>query len=95
MPENMPGEGLGHFIGAMRIDAFRPAADFKSNMDLWLNRFRNATPAKGHEQVYVAGDIEREIENERMQNGIPIVQAVQQDLIALAEKMNLSFELKG
>jgi LDH2 family malate/lactate/ureidoglycolate dehydrogenase len=64
-------------------------------MDLWLNRFRNATPAKGHEQVYIAGDIEREIENERMQNGIPIVQAVQQDLIALAEKMNLSFELKG
>jgi L-2-hydroxycarboxylate dehydrogenase (NAD+) len=90
MPENMPGEGLGHFIGAMRIDAFRPAADFKSNMDLWLNRFRNATPAKGHDQVYVAGDIERKIEKERMQNGIPIVQAVQHDLSGLAEKMNLS-----
>ena len=94
MPENMPGEGLGHFIGAMRIDAFRPAADFKSNMDLWLNRFRNATPAKGHEQVYVAGDIERSMEKVRMQNGIPLVQTVQHDLIALAEKMNLSFELK-
>jgi LDH2 family malate/lactate/ureidoglycolate dehydrogenase len=90
MPENMPGEGLGHFIGAMRIDAFRPAADFKSNMDLWLNRFRNATPAKGHEQVYVAGDIERSMEKVRMQNGIPLVQTVQHDLIALAEKMNLS-----
>jgi LDH2 family malate/lactate/ureidoglycolate dehydrogenase len=90
MPENMPGEGLGHFIGAMRIDAFRPAADFKSNMDLWLHRFRNATPAKGHEQVYVAGDIERSMEKVRMQNGIPLVQTVQYDLIALAEKMNLS-----
>jgi LDH2 family malate/lactate/ureidoglycolate dehydrogenase len=95
MPENMPGEGLGHFIGAMRIDAFRPAADFKSNMDLWLNRFRNATPAAGHEQVYVAGDIERNMEKERMQNGIPIVQTVQDDLKTLAQKMSLSFELKG
>ena len=94
MPENMPGEGLGHFIGAMRIDAFRPAADFKSNMDLWLHRFRNATPAAGHEQVYVAGDIERAMEKERMQKGIPLVDAVQNDLKALAEKMNLSFELK-
>jgi LDH2 family malate/lactate/ureidoglycolate dehydrogenase len=94
MPDNMPGEGLGHFIGAMRIDAFRPASDFKSNMDLWLNRFRNATPAKGHEQVYVAGDIERTMEKERMQKGIPLVGAVQNDLKALAEKMNLSFELK-
>jgi LDH2 family malate/lactate/ureidoglycolate dehydrogenase len=95
MPENMPGEGLGHFIGAMRIDAFRPAADFKSNMDLWLNRFRNATPAKGHEQVYVAGDIERSMEKVRMQNGIPLVQTVQHDLKTLAQKMSLSFELKG
>ncbi len=95
MPENMPGEGLGHFIGAMRIDAFRPAADFKYNMDLWLNRFRNATAASGHEKVYVAGDIERAMEYERLQNGIPIVQAVQHDLSVLAEKMNLSFELKS
>jgi L-2-hydroxycarboxylate dehydrogenase (NAD+) len=92
MPENMPGEGLGHFIGAMRIDAFRPAADFKSNMDLWLHRFRNATPASGHKQVYVAGDIERAMEKERMQKGIPLVQTVQNDLIALADKMSLSFE---
>jgi len=91
MPENMPGEGLGHFIGAMRIDAFRPAADFKSNMDLWLNRFRNAKPAAGHDQVYVAGDIERAMENERMQKGIPLVDAVQNDLKTLANKMDLSF----
>ena len=93
MPENMPGEGLGHVIGAMRIDAFRPAADFKSNMDIWLHRFRNATPASGHEQVYVAGDIERAMEKERMQKGIPLVGAVQNDLKALAEKMNLSFTI--
>jgi hypothetical protein len=94
MPENMPGEGLGHFIGAMRIDAFRPATDFKFNMDLWLNRFRNAMPSKGHEQVFVAGDLERAMENERMQNGIPLVGAVQNDLKTLAQKMHLSFELK-
>jgi LDH2 family malate/lactate/ureidoglycolate dehydrogenase len=93
MPENMPGEGLGHFIGAMRIDAFRPAADFKSNMDLWLHRFRNATPAAGHEQVYVAGDIERAMEKERKQKVITLVGAVQNDLKALAEKMSLSFTI--
>ncbi len=95
MPENMPGEGLGHFIGAMRIDAFRPAVDFKSNMDLWLNRFRNATPAPGHEKVYVAGDIERAMELTRMQKGIPLVEAVQKDLADLAIKMSLNFEVKS
>ena len=25
MPAQQPGKGIGHFLGAMRIDAFRPA----------------------------------------------------------------------
>ena len=90
MPENMPGEGLGHFLGAMRIDAFRPADDFKSNMDLWLNRFRSAKPIEGQEKVYVAGDIERTMEMTRMKEGIPLVDDVVKDLEALAAKFNLS-----
>ena len=91
MPENMPGEGLGHFLGAMRIDAFRPAADFKNNMDQWLNRFRTATPIEGQDQVYVAGDIERIMEGERMKNGIPLVADVVKDLSELATKLELDF----
>ncbi len=90
MPENMPGEGLGHFLGAMRIDAFRPAADFKSNMDLWLHIFRNAKPANGHEKVYVAGDIERTMEEERMKKGIPLGNEVVTDLMQLADKFALT-----
>ncbi|MEI8060352.1 MAG: Ldh family oxidoreductase, partial [Ferruginibacter sp.] len=39
MPEHMPGEGIGHFFGAMRIDAFRSADDFKLHMDKWIKRF--------------------------------------------------------
>jgi LDH2 family malate/lactate/ureidoglycolate dehydrogenase len=90
MPEHMPGEGLGHFLGAMRIDAFRPADDFKSNMDLWLNRFRSAKPIQGQEKVYVAGDIERTMEATRMKEGIPLVNDVVKDLETLATKFNLS-----
>ena len=29
-PANPVGEGIGHFLGAFRIDAFRPAEEFKS-----------------------------------------------------------------
>ena len=42
MPENMPGEGIGHFFGAMRIDAFRTAEEFKLHMDNWIRRFRSS-----------------------------------------------------
>lgn len=80
MPENMPGKGLGHFFGAMRIDAFRPAEEFKSHMDNWIKRFRNAKPANGYDRVLIPGDPEREISVQRMKEGIPLVESVVNDL---------------
>ncbi len=91
MPENMPGKGLGHFFGAMRIDAFRPADEFKQHMDNWITRFRSATPAPGHDRVLIPGDPEREMELVRRKEGIPLVSSVVEDLTAVAEKFALSF----
>jgi len=91
MPENMPGKGLGHFFGAMRVDAFRPAEEFKSHMDNWITRFRNAKPAPGQDRVLIPGDPEREYEQERMQNGIPIVESVVEDLKTVGEKFGITW----
>ncbi len=89
IPENMPGKGIGHFFGAMRIDAFRTAQAFKKDMDQWLTRFRQAKPAKGFDQVLVPGDPERLMEAERRANGIPLMHAVVEDLAYLAEKFQI------
>ncbi len=89
MPAQQPGKGIGHFLGAMRIDAFRPAEDFKKNMDHWIEGFRNATPVAGQEKVLVPGDPEREAEAERMKNGIPLLDIVLDDLGKLAEKFSV------
>ena len=91
MPQNMPGEGIGHFFGAMRIDAFRTAEDFKLNMDKWIQRFRNAKTVAGEKRVIIPGEPEREMEKERMKNGICLLQPVIDDLIALAEKLQVEF----
>ncbi len=90
MPENLPGKGIGHFFGAMRIDAFGTAADFKKNMDQWINRFRNAQSISEKQPVLVPGDPERLIEEERSQKGIPIIEEVETDLRNLAKKLSLS-----
>jgi L-2-hydroxycarboxylate dehydrogenase (NAD+) len=87
MPTGMPGKGIGHFLGAMRIDAFRPATDFKWHMDNWIRRFRSATPIPGQEKVLIPGDPERETEIERRASGIPLLPAVVEDLKALAQKL--------
>lgn len=91
MPDNMPGEGLGHFLGAMRIDGFRPADEFKQHMDNWITRFKNATPSNPEQQVLVPGDPEREMEAIRATTGIPLVDAVVQDLAALSSKTGVVF----
>ncbi len=90
MPENMPGQGLGHFFGAMRIDAFRPAEDFKANMDNWITRFRAAKPAEGHERVLIPGDPEREMEAIRMKEGIPVVPSVVADLQEVGDRFGVT-----
>jgi LDH2 family malate/lactate/ureidoglycolate dehydrogenase len=89
MPENMPGKGLGHFFGAMRIDAFRPADEFKEHMDNWITRFRNSKPARGHDKVLIPGDPEREAEQQRMRLGIPVLQSVVEDLMHVGERFGV------
>lgn len=90
MPENMPGKGIGHFFGAMRIDAFRKAEDFRKDMDLWIRRFRTASPANESQKVIIPGDPERETAAIRIENGIPVIDEVIKDLILLAQKMDLN-----
>jgi LDH2 family malate/lactate/ureidoglycolate dehydrogenase len=91
MPENMPGEGIGHFFGAMRIDAFRTADEFKLHMDNWIKRFRTAKTMAGKEKVIIPGDPEREMEQIRMDTGIPLVQVVVEDLKNLGQRFGISF----
>ncbi|GEO08123.1 Ldh family oxidoreductase [Segetibacter aerophilus] len=91
MPENLPGEGLGHFLGAMRVDAFRPAADFTENMDNWIKRFKAAKPAAGQERVLIPGDPEREMEAIRRKEGIPLFESVVSDLKGVGDKMGVLF----
>ncbi len=89
---DMPGKGIGHFFGAMRIDAFRSADDFKKNMDQWLARFRAAQTIQGQEQVLIPGDIERKYEAQRLKEGIPIIDAVMNDIQQLANQLEIDLK---
>ncbi len=86
------GEGLGHFFGAMRVDAFRPADEFKAHMDKWIRRFKNSEPVNLEEPVLIPGDPERAMESERMTNGIPLLDAVENDLQQLGDRFGVSLK---
>ncbi|MEX1189391.1 MAG: Ldh family oxidoreductase [Bacteroidia bacterium] len=90
-PSDPVGEGIGHFFGAMRIDAFRPADDFLYNMDKWIERFRNASRIDPEQEVLIPGDPERRAEAERSASGIPLHEQVIVDLKQLAGEMGVQF----
>lgn len=89
LPQNMPGEGLGHFLGAMRVDAFRSKESFLEEMDRWIGRFRDAEPVDSAQKVLIPGDPERAYEKERAENGIPLHEEVLVDLASLADKFGM------
>ena len=90
IPTNMPGKGIGHFFGAMRIDAFRSADAFKIDMDKWINAFKNATPINENQKVIIPGEPEIEFEKDRRSNGIPLVESVVSDLKKLGGKFEIT-----
>lgn len=88
-PVNPPGKGLGHFVGAMRVDGFRPADEFKADMDNWISRFKSSTTIDPAQKVIIPGEPELEAETDRIKNGIPLVDAVVNDLNELAVKFKI------
>lgn len=86
------GDGIGHFVGAWRVDAFRDAQEFKEHMDNWISKFRTATPVEGQEKVLIPGDPERELAEERLKNGISLLPPVIKNLKYLGDKYNIPFE---
>ena len=88
---NPVGIGIGHFFGALRIDAFRPASEFKTHMDIWIKRFRNATTINETNKVIIPGDPERRMDQLRRKEGIPLLDTVVKDLQSLSEQYQVKF----
>ncbi|MFP4468572.1 MAG: Ldh family oxidoreductase [Bacteroidales bacterium] len=92
--ENLPGRGTGHFIGAMRTDAFRPAKEFKSHMDNWIRTFRNGRPSAGQEKVLIPGDPERMAEAVNTKTGVPLLEKVEEELKQWCRDLDVEYPAK-
>jgi LDH2 family malate/lactate/ureidoglycolate dehydrogenase len=84
IPSRAVGKGIGHFFGAMRVDAFRDPQEFASQIDDLVRTLRATRPAPGTPGVLIPGDPERAAQRERDEQGIPLLPAVLQDLREIA-----------
>lgn len=80
-PRNMD---VGHFLGAIRIDRFRPLREFQAAMDDMLVALKSSPPGQGQTRVYVAGEPELEAEADRREHGIPLDTKVREMLRKMA-----------
>ncbi len=87
---DQPGQGIGHFVGAMRVDGFRPVADFKANMDQWITRFKSAKRVDKQQPVIIPGEPEHEATCANRERGVPLAEAVWADLQQLATKLGVA-----
>jgi L-2-hydroxycarboxylate dehydrogenase (NAD+) len=92
LADQQVGKGLGHFLGAMRIDAFRKADEFKQHMDQWIDTFRNAQSINANQKVLIPGDPERIMTEERLINGIPLLPPVVADLTETGKLFEIKLE---
>ncbi len=93
IPDESVGKGIGHFFGAIRIDAFMDPDEFKERIDQWIRTMRSTEPAPETEGPLIPGDPEREIMDERQELGIPLLQPVVEDLKRISEETGVPWEV--
>jgi LDH2 family malate/lactate/ureidoglycolate dehydrogenase len=94
IPTRSVGKGIGHFFGAMQIDAFIDKDEFKKQIDEWIRVFRKTPPAPGTNGPLIPGDPEREAEAIRSKEGIPLIKPVVDDLVDISRKTGIPFDAR-
>ena len=92
VPDKQVGKGIGHFFGAMRIDAFIDPDEFKTQIDSYRRELLSTKPAPGTDGPIVPGDPEREAEAIRAKEGIPLVMPVVEELLDIAKQTGIPLE---
>jgi len=80
---------IGHLFAAVSIDAFRPADEFKRDMDELIRTLKSSPKAAGQDRIYVHGEIEFETEKQRRSHGIPVREEFARDLIDVGKRFGV------
>jgi L-2-hydroxycarboxylate dehydrogenase (NAD+) len=84
---------LGHFFGAWRLDAFRPADGFKTDMDRLIRELKAGNLAEGATRIYLHGEKEFEEAERRTSQGIPLGAKVEGSLKQVAADLGIAYNL--
>lgn len=84
---------VGHFFGALRIDAFRDIFEFKKDMDEMITALKNSPKAAGQERIYIHGEKEFQRAAQAEIEGVPLSDATIATIREGADKLGIPFSL--
>ncbi|MGB5052747.1 MAG: Ldh family oxidoreductase [Caldilineaceae bacterium] len=83
-----PGQD-GHFVAAIRVDAFEDLAVFKRRVDSAIRQIHDCRPAAGVERIYAPGELEFLRQEEYTAQGIPLNGVTLADLARAAQEVGI------
>ncbi len=86
---------VGHFFAAIRIDAFRPADEFKHDMDALMKQMKDAPKATGQDRIYIHGEKEFELAERNRAQGVPLMAEVVRQLQEAGQRLSIPFDLES
>jgi len=92
VPARQVGKGIGHFFGAWRIDGFMDPEELRGRVDGWIRDLRATRPQPGTDGPLIPGDPEREAEQVRRREGIPLLLPVVESLREISRRTGIAFD---
>ncbi|MFB0519925.1 MAG: Ldh family oxidoreductase [Desulfatiglandales bacterium] len=84
---------VGHCFMAINIEGFIDLEDFKKRLGWVIQEIKSSPPAEGSKGVLFPGELELEVEEERRKMGIPLSEAVWQDLTEMSRAYEEPLEM--
>jgi LDH2 family malate/lactate/ureidoglycolate dehydrogenase len=82
---------VGSIFAAVSIDSFMDLPEFTASMDTAIQEIKNSARVEGVDRIYIPGEIEIGIKEERLASGIPLPEPVLKDFVALGAEMGVPF----
>ncbi len=79
--------GMAQFFQTIDVTRFMPMDQFKARMDELIDQLHACPRAPGVDRIYVAGEIEHDLQSRRLREGIPMEESVLEALDHVAREV--------
>jgi LDH2 family malate/lactate/ureidoglycolate dehydrogenase len=80
---------MGHLMGALNIEGFRPLAEFQTDMATTFDLIRASSRAPDQDRIFIHGELETLAETTNSREGIAVTQVVLGQLEAWGERLGV------